>query len=78
LDWQQVVALLREMVGANFAQPSLVSIEKNSNDTFSLTMKVNGAISQIFGRFWLAETWFYVKIKKKAHAQSKHHKEIKS
>jgi hypothetical protein len=39
LDRQEAVALLRELIAANLAQPSLISIDKIKNNTFSITMK---------------------------------------
>ena len=47
LDREEAVALIRKLVELNLAQPSFVSIEKNSQGTFNLTMKPNGNINAI-------------------------------
>ena len=41
------MTLLKELITLNLAQPSLISIEKNSNNTFNLTMKANGNLTGI-------------------------------
>jgi hypothetical protein len=41
LDRQEAVVLLRELIAANLIQPTLISLEKNSNNTFSITMKID-------------------------------------
>jgi hypothetical protein len=47
LDRQQAVALLKQMVVSGLVQPPIVSVDKNSDGTFSLVMKVNGNLAEI-------------------------------
>ena len=39
MERKEAVALLREVIGNNLAQPTIVSIEKNQNGSFNLVMK---------------------------------------
>jgi hypothetical protein len=41
LERKEAVALLKELVDSNLAQPSIVSIDKNKRGRFNLVIKAN-------------------------------------
>jgi len=47
VDRKEAIALIRKLIELDLAQPSFVSIEKNSQGTFNLTMKLNNNINEI-------------------------------
>ena len=53
MDRAEAVALLRELINLNLAQPSFVSIEKDGNGKFCLRMKTDGDLMGI--RVFLAD-----------------------
>ncbi|HMK93856.1 MAG TPA: hypothetical protein VK536_00495 [Candidatus Limnocylindrales bacterium] len=56
MDRAEAVALLDELISLHLVQPSLILIEKNSNGSFSLVMKVDGDLKGL--RQFVAEKKF--------------------
>jgi hypothetical protein len=47
LDRAEVVDLLKELITSGIIQPTLVSIEKNKQGTFILTLNTNGNLPEL-------------------------------
>jgi len=47
LERQEAITLLKELLALGIVQPSFVSVEKNKQGTYSLTMKPNGNLTEI-------------------------------
>ena len=43
----EAIALIRKLIELDLAQSSFVSIEKNSQGTFNVTLKTNGRLNEI-------------------------------
>ena len=46
LDRVEALSLLKELTTLGIVQPTFVSVEKNEQGTFYLTLKVNGNLSE--------------------------------
>ena len=47
MDRVEALSLLKELTALGIVQPTFVSVEKNEQGTFDLTLKVNGDLSEL-------------------------------
>ena len=47
MDRGEAIALIRKLIELDLAHPSFVSLEKNSQGSFDLTMKADGNLNEI-------------------------------
>ena len=61
LDRVEAIHLLKELVTLGTVQPTFVSVEKNEEGTFSLTLKVNGNLAELKA-FLNLKIWCFLRI----------------